>query len=246
MAVGDDDMIEASASSLSLNSLESNQSGDVLSPDDIAWVDSCLIKDSEIADSNWNSLKDALLDILSSQPDSLDSSAAQGDRFPKNDIEILLDSEETEIAQFPGGTDNDLVPLYGEAEKSDDDGDGDVQQNKKTDTLLSQTYFKNAFLPNYNEDLNISENIDLGLDLGLPFNEMDPSTEDIFRVWDLDISADEEDELVKQLNKALAGSHFQSKPSTFNDSMAWKDMKESSVDDLIAGFGDLSLNRNSG
>ncbi|GKB74883.1 hypothetical protein Tco_0936295 [Tanacetum coccineum] len=37
---------------------------DVLSAEDFAWADSCLIEDPEISEANMNSLKEALLDIL--------------------------------------------------------------------------------------------------------------------------------------------------------------------------------------
>ena len=65
----------------------------------------------------------------------------------------------------------------------------------------------------------------------------------IFRVWDLNIPA-EEDDLIKQLNKAIAETEtsFQSMPSAFDDSTAWKDLKDEPLDNLIAGIADLSLN----
>ena len=56
--------------------------------------------------------------------------------------------------------------------------------------------------------------------------------EGIFRVWDLDVPA-EDGELVKQLNKALTESSIESVPSTLNDSGPWKDLEEESVDNLI-------------
>ncbi|PQM39515.1 uncharacterized protein Pyn_35008 [Prunus yedoensis var. nudiflora] len=51
------------------------QKGEVLSPEDSAWVDSCLISESDNLDDDWSSLKGALLEILNSQPESLSSSA---------------------------------------------------------------------------------------------------------------------------------------------------------------------------
>uniref|UniRef100_A0A5B7BCU1 Uncharacterized protein n=1 Tax=Davidia involucrata TaxID=16924 RepID=A0A5B7BCU1_DAVIN len=241
MAVGDD-MVESSVSSHILTSVESKQSGDVLAPEDVAWVDSCFIKDSEISDSNWNSLKDALLEILNSQPESLDSSAAGRDDFSgETDIEILPSSEEAETSQNLGRSVSDIVLFNEEAEKNDNDGIISWQ----TDTSRSRTDLVNAFLPNYNEDLRQIENTDSEVDLGFPIFEMEPSIDDIFRVWDLDIPA-EEDELIKQLNKALAESSLQPTPSTSDDSGVLKDLKEESLDDLISGISDLSLNQNSG
>jgi hypothetical protein len=56
--------------------------------------------------------------------------------------------------------------------------------------------------------------------------------EDIFRVWDLDVPA-EDGELVKQLNNALTESSIEFVLSTLNDSRPWKDLEEESVDNLI-------------
>lgn len=60
---------EVSVSSAILNSIASRQN-EVLSPEDLAWVESCLVKDSDISDTDWIPLKNALLDIISSQPQS--------------------------------------------------------------------------------------------------------------------------------------------------------------------------------
>ncbi|KAA8546035.1 hypothetical protein F0562_020514 [Nyssa sinensis] len=241
MAV-EDDMMESSVSSHILNSVESKQSGDVLSPDDVAWVDSCLIKDSEVSDSNWNSLKDALLEILSSQPESLDSSAAGIDGFSgETDIEILPSSEEAETSEELGRSISDIVLINEEAEENNDDR----IINWKSDPLRSRTDLVNPFLPNYNEDLKQIEITDSGVDMGFPIFAMELATDDIFRLWDLDIPA-EEDELTKQLNKALAQSSSQPIASTFDDSGVQKDLKEESLDDLISGIADLSLNQKSG
>lgn len=232
----EDGMTEASIASVILNSIGSTQRGDVLSQEDIAWVDSCLVKDPEISDSDWNSMKDALLEIITSQPESFNSSTAVSDGFPEGtDIEILPSCEEAETAQFPGRTDDEHVLINEEAEKGDD-----LPIKLKNSTLQSLTFEGNPFLPTYNEGLKESENIESGLDLGTSAYEVEPSTEDIFRVWDLDIPV-EEDELVKQLNNALTENSFDSLPSSFNDSEAWKDLDENSLDDLIAGIADLSL-----
>ncbi|KAA8536045.1 hypothetical protein F0562_028523 [Nyssa sinensis] len=242
MAVGDE-MIESSVSPRILNSVESKQIGDMFSPEDVAWADSCLIKDPETSDSNWNSPKDALLEILSSQPDSLDSSAFGRDGFSGvTGIEILPSSEEAETSQNLGRSVSDTVLINEEAEKDVDD----YTIKEKTYTRRSRMDLVNGFLPNYNEDRKQIENADSGVDLGgFPIFVMEPSTDNIFRVWDLDIPA-EEDELIKQLNKVLAESSLQPRPSTFDDSGVWKDLKEKSLDDLISGIADLSLNQNSG
>ena len=369
--------MESSVLSSILNSIESNERGEGLSPEDIAWVDSCLIKDPESLETNMNSLKDALLEIFISQTELINSSAAVSNGSPEEtDVEILPSSEEADAVQFRGRTDDDLVLInketktkgndlpinlknntlpsltYGEnsfllsniegleesgssgskldlgsstyemepsnvddmvlaneeektkgddlpiklgnntlqsltyggnsflltnteglkesgssASKLDlgslthelepsnvDDmvlsneeektkGD-DLSIKLKNNTLQSLTFERNPFLPTYTEGLKESGRTESMLDLGSSAYDVEPSTEDIFRVWDLDIPA-EDGELVKQLNKALTDNSFESIPSTLNDSGAWKDLEEQSVDNLIAGISDLSLHGNS-
>ena len=369
--------MESSVLSSILNSIESNERGEGLSPEDIAWVDSCLIKDPESSETNMNSLKDALLEIFISQPELINSSAAVSNGSPEEtDVEILPSSEEADAVQFRGRTDDDLVLInketktkgndlpinlknntlpsltYGEnsfllsniegleesgssgskldlgsstyemepsnvddmvlaneEEKTKGDdlpiklgnntlqsltyggnsflltnteglkesgssaskldlgslthelepsnvedmvlsneeektkGD-DLSIKLKNNTLQSLTFERNPFLPTYTEGLKESGRTESMLDLGSSAYDVEPSTEDIFRVWDLDIPA-EDGELVKQLNKALTDNSFESIPSTLNDSGAWKDLEEQSVDNLIAGISDLSLHGNS-
>ena len=301
--------MESSVLSSILNSIESNERGEGLSPEDIAWVDSCLIKDPESSETNMNSLKDALLEIFISQPELINSSAAVSNGSPEEtDVEILPSSEEAAAVQFRGRTDDDLVLINKETKTKGDDlpinlknntlpsltyggnsflltnteglkesgssaskldlgslthelelsnvddmvlsneeektkGD-DLSIKLKNNTLQSLTFERNPFLPTYTEGLKESGRTESMLDLGSSAYDVEPSTEDIFRVWDLDIPA-EDGELVKQLNKALTDNSFESIPSTLNDSGAWKDLEEQSVDNLIAGISDLSLHGNS-
>lgn len=277
------------------NSIESNERGEVLSPEDIAWIDSCLVKEPESSESNLNSLKDALLEIFSSQPELFNSSAAVSDAFPEvDDVKILPSSEEaetlvlvneetkTEGVNLPiklknntlktlsykgypfllsnteglkesggtgskldlGSSDYELEPsnvddmVLGD-EEATTKGD-DLPIKLKSNTLQSITFEGNPFLPTYTEGLKESGRTESMLDLDSSAYGVEPSTEDIFRVWDLDVPA-EDGELVKQLNKALTESSIESIPSTLNDSGQWKDLEEESVDNLIAGISDLSL-----
>ncbi|PSS19120.1 Vacuolar protein sorting-associated protein like [Actinidia chinensis var. chinensis] len=231
VAMGEgDDVIEGSVSFFAPDSVESNQSRNVISPEDVAWADSCLVKDSEISDSDWNSLKDVLLEIVASRPDSLDFSAAEREGFrEETGIEIHRSSEEAQTS--PERTGDDDIPNDEEVEQN---GDDDYTAHENIDKLKSRTKFGYPFLPNYSEGPIENENTDSGLDMGFPGFVVEPSSDDIFRVWDLDFPA-EEDELIKQLNKALAESSSQSLPSFSDDSL----------DDLIDGISDLSLNQNS-
>ncbi|KAJ6368731.1 hypothetical protein OIU78_001163 [Salix suchowensis] len=85
---------------------------------------------------------------------------------------------------------------------------------------------------------------DEDLDMGFAASDTEPSTEDDFKVWDLGIP-DEEDELIKQLNKVLAENPAQSTPSSSDDPGAGKDLKEESLGILIHGISDLSLDQHS-
>ncbi|CAL1352510.1 unnamed protein product [Linum trigynum] len=69
MAVNEDPA-EGSIPSISLESLVSTQNGGAFSTEDIAWADSCLVKDPDISAGDWSSINDALLQVLSLAPES--------------------------------------------------------------------------------------------------------------------------------------------------------------------------------
>ncbi|XP_050365843.1 uncharacterized protein LOC126784420 [Argentina anserina] len=235
MDVGDE-VKEDTIPILISGSLASIQTGKAGSPEDIAWVDSCLIKESDISDDHWNSLKAALIDILNSHPVTLGSSSgASNGSHQETDTEIHHSSEETEPTQ---------IAIREQLKAIDDDAhrNNDIPISKDANDLLSFTFQGNPFLPGYNDDLGVTENFDLGVSMDSWAHEIEPSTQDIFRVWNLEVP-EEEDELVKQLNSALEEGLPQSLPSNFPDSDAWKNLEETSVDDLVAGIADLSLNQ---
>ncbi|GER42297.1 replicase large subunit [Striga asiatica] len=165
------------------------------SPEDVAWADSCLSKDSDVLDNDWNlnALKEALLETST----------------PQNKPSL----------------------------------------NENTDDFWSSHKVEDIFLPTYNEnsrDLGLSDD-----ETGFVFqtNELDQPAKDIFKVWDLDLPPEEDDDdLVKQLNKALGENSLDSRSSTSDDNVtkAWKDLPGKSLDDLISGIADLALNPSSG
>ena len=187
-----------------------------------SWADSFLVEDSEMSYSNWDSMKDALHRILTSQPDSLKHSAAK-----RNGL-----IGRTELRRTVG----DAVPCNEEiGQNCDDDCIADKDKSN------SRTKLGNPFLPNYSEYMKDIESPVPGLDLDFPAFVTDPSGNDIFRVWNLDIPV-EEDELITQLNWAFAQSSFVPMPSSSDDS----GLKEESLVDLIADISDMSLNQNYG
>ncbi|OVA12880.1 hypothetical protein BVC80_1805g94 [Macleaya cordata] len=239
------DVWQRFVSSLVSSSEEAKQSGDALSPEDAAWVDSCLVNDPEISDDNWNAFKDALLDILSLQPTSpYEASASESEGFP----EAIYDnhdpmSEESGPAEFLGRTVDDLVPINVKAETVEFLGETDddlLPIGEKTAAAQFQGYFRKGFLSNY-RDLEEKEYIDVEVDMGSE-NEIEASSENIFRVWDLDTWT-EEDELVQELRKALAESSVQDASLTADVSFSGRGKE--TLDDIISGIADLSLSPSS-
>ncbi|KAK2665441.1 hypothetical protein Ddye_004015 [Dipteronia dyeriana] len=220
------------------------QIGDALSPEDLAWVDSCLIKDSEILDSNWNALKGALLQIVDSNPESLSYSAAMIESSPEGtDMEILPSNDETETAELPGRNDDDEVVSF--SLKS-----GKIKErfqiNKKIVSQLlynddpAETSVMDPFLPSFNDGERVSEVFDSGLNSDLLAIEMEPLSEDIFKVWDVVVPS-EKDELVK----AIVDTSSQSISPAFGDPAGEWNLNDESLDNLVIAIADLSLDQNS-
>ncbi|XP_010276644.1 PREDICTED: uncharacterized protein LOC104611329 [Nelumbo nucifera] len=253
------------ASSITSNSKEPSQTGDAPSPEDVAWADSCLIKDPELSDSNWDSLKDALLDILSFQAHSYhDSSANESDGYPQeNDSEMLPVIEEAESENSPRENDNDdLFPIGEEAEREQ------VLLGAKNDFLPDSERAEAAYRDYWlNEVLFPKENGDGGIGVNVSSSDdIDSTPNDIFRVWNLDTQV-EEDELVKELKKALAENSIRSMPlnlddvgtgplrdtpvsldGTRRDTTLYDlgtETNEEAIDNLIAGIADLSFHDSS-
>lgn len=279
----EDDTREGLASSIILQSLESTQQGDKLSDEDLAWVNSCLVTDTEILERNWSSFKDVLLEIIGDQPEPLDSSATGSNGFLSGtEISIAPSIKEAEAANYSGRTDEDLLvipvdgdnglntnnipikertgtPLQSLQEDSTEmflpDGDNGINTNnipieKRTGTPLqflqedsTEMFRGDPFRPTYKENERKDSAVDSGVKSSLSAEEMNSSTVDIFRVWDLDIP-DEEDDLIKELNKVVAETttSFPSMPLPFDDSTALKELEDEPLDNLIAGIADLSLN----
>ncbi|XP_021738722.1 uncharacterized protein LOC110705178 [Chenopodium quinoa] len=241
MAIVDDDMKEDSLRSVFLNSLISNVDEESLSLEDVAWADSCLNKDVDDSDTDWSSIKDALLEIISAQPEPPATSVVQSSMQLSAD-EIPQFRENLISMDFGAGSDEDEDLIdgdFGEIESidlSEDDEDDFVTRNKRGRV---RGKVLNVFRPNYSEDVK-AENLDSDLNSSLTTFEVNTSLEDIFKVWDLGIS-DEQDEFGKQLNKALADVPSQIQSSSSDSAVVLNDPMQVSIDDVIAGIGDLSL-----
>ncbi|KAL2925104.1 Chromosome partition protein MukB [Bienertia sinuspersici] len=246
MATIDDNMKEDSVHSHLMNSLISNLNEEALSPEDVAWADSCLIKDADVSAADWSSIKDALLEILSSQPEPQpNSSVPQSSTQLTTADEILRFSEDFTSVEFGGEFSNDTDFVdddFGEVESidiSEDVEDDLIFRNKRRQKRGK--VLGNIFRPNYSEDVKI-EDIDSELNSSLTAHELGSSLDDIFKVWDLAIT-EEQDDFTKQLDKALGDVPPQSLADV-DDSTTAKDLFHVSIDDLIAGVSDLSLKQN--
>lgn len=263
--------------------------GVMLSPEDVAWADSCLSKDPDMLHAGWNSLKDALYlqhdpspyerqdspersnmdvvpdehicEVIDNQEEKIVDAAAgegtdsgvcfqfQSSRYDFDDTPFPRLSKLMEIHSSQGGNDihnGEINPLSiaAASDRAEPSSVGILNhEGADADPFWSKHKMEDIFLPTYDENLK---------DLGLSDSEVDfvfqefklqQSTEDIFKIWDFD-SAPEENDLIKQLNKALAGNAVEPAPPFSDDSEAWRGLQDGSVDDLVSGIADLSLSPN--
>lgn len=227
MAV-DDDMKDDSVSPLDLNSIGSNESGDVLSPEDVAWADSCLINDLATSDHGMDSLKYALLDTFPSQTFF---SAVMRDDSPQ-ESRIFPTIEEAGISGIVDDTSFDVSPTIEQANTT-----RHQINNKNRDSFWPRINSENFFCPTYNEDLRLVEASGSEVDSEFSTFVEENLDDYIFKVWELDIP-DDEYEIVKQLNKALAGSSLDSTPSASENLLVLDDKL---LTNIISGLDDLSL-----
>ncbi|XP_073278906.1 uncharacterized protein [Primulina huaijiensis] len=255
-----DDMTEPSVSSSGLSSVDFGQGGTVHSPEDVAWADSCLTKDPEALENGWNSLRCALLETSVSQPDS---SALETDDFPESDkmdkMEVFSSTEGTgdvknlekatiDVASN-GKTTIDVKNLekatvdVASNGKASERSSSDSSSGDNTGGFWSRHNLDDVFLPTYNENGRDLGTYDSEVDMFLQSFKLDQPTDDIFKIWDLDIPP-EEDDLIKHLNEALEGSSLESNPSVSDEFKAWKSSKDALLEDLISGVNELSLSPN--
>lgn len=201
---------------------------DVLSLEDKAWADSCFVGDSEISGSDWDLFKNALQE----------NGTSHWVHLPVSKVHYPI--SEIDYSALPNVRRTDDNASSDDDEEKEEDSDGDTILDKIVKSKSKKTNSVYPFRPNYNEHLQESENSDLGLDLKFFDFTADTLAEDIFKVWDLDILAEEEDGfLTKQL---IPKSPVEKLPATSNDLNAWMDLNDGSLDDLIYGISDLSLN----
>ncbi|KAK9136256.1 hypothetical protein Syun_015586 [Stephania yunnanensis] len=223
-------------------SRQDEQNENILSSEEIEWVDSCFVKEAELSDGDWNALKEALLDIIvssSSEParTSHITTAESSDfaRVADDDDDGIAEMEigDEAPAQVTVGTDENLR-IAAFLKNIIDNGENDQFAESAVRGELHD-YLRNE-QPNLRES---NEDTDGSSSLGVS-NEGDFSSESIFRVWDLETSLAEEDDVVKLLENAIAESSPTGMPSAYD--YALPDTDKENLDNLIANMADLSLN----
>lgn len=170
-------MVEGSIISHLDSGPESKEQVDALTPEDIAWVDSCLIKEiPDISDGNWNHIKDALLEILDLYPQGFKSSLPVSDNVPEgtnddiNDDMLLYNN--VKEPKFLSRDGNDPMNETGIASE-----DPQNQDSIGTSQSLPLTFSKNSLLSSYIEEDNVPEgtNYDIDIDMLLSNNVEEPT-----------------------------------------------------------------------
>ncbi|CAE6151111.1 unnamed protein product [Arabidopsis arenosa] len=252
-----------------------------LSPECLAWADSCIISFPDDSDcNNWGTFRDALTEIIDIHPEMFVPSST-GTRGVLSPDEDMIESEPIHLRRFEPEADsansktnssneevseivsmltfesdpskNSLEDYYfpesiaengtrepavdrpttdlGGVESIEEDGSvSNGEAEEEVPELVSSQVFKDDFMSTYVED-----NVDGCNVIEVPVKV---TPQEIFKVWDLEIVGDddEEDGLVLQLKKALYES---STVQPLNDDQVVAE--KSNIDDLIAGISDLSL-----
>lgn len=167
-------------SAILAESIESSSKKAEISPEDAAWVDSCLILDPHCSDNSWDAMRENLLESLTA-------------RAVHDEPGIVM-----EIAE-PGEEAKETVEESVLVDEADGDEDGE----------------------------------DNGENLVGSLEEIE-SRDNIFKLWELEVPEDEEDEseLIKQLKKALTLTASKFEPPQ---------REPAAVDELAAALGDLLL-----
>lgn len=217
--------------------MELEQNPLMLSPEDVAWADSCFVKDPEISDSGWDCLKYALLETL-------DDSSFYG-RENSSEAANMMEIHSSEDKRDTSSSNKTGVRVTVTSDGSTPTSD-DHSHQENADDFWSSHKMEDVFLPTYNENMRDLGVSDPELDFIFQEYKLELSTEDIFKTWDLDIPPEEDDDdTMKQLTKALAENSSEPTISVPDDSKAWKELQDESLDDLITGIADLKLSPNS-
>lgn len=204
----------------------STGTGGVLSPDeDMTESDSIHLRTFETASSKNNSSNEEVSEIISLLTFESDPSknSLQDHYFPESIAE--------NGTREPAG---DPTTDLGGVESIEEDGSVSNGEAEEEPESVSSQFFKDDFMSTYSQD-NVG-------DCNVTEDPVPVTPQEIFKVWELEIvgDEDEQDGLGLQLKEALdESSMIQPLPQPLNNDTSVAE--KSSIDDLIAGISDLSL-----
>ncbi|RLN07498.1 uncharacterized protein C2845_PM11G03880 [Panicum miliaceum] len=217
-----------------LEAIKSNAKAVEPSPEEAAWADSCFVQTSELSEDDWGAMRNALLDALEKPMESpFDTSEAVDD----HGIHSISEAR-------PHSLNAETVPQHDvHMEQIDNiDDDKDSSQACEVADVIRGVDDHGKQMDGY--AVKPEDDNELASPEGL---EQTESTDSIFKVWDLELSfSDDEDdelELIKDLKKLLKENG--SPPETVYpisppDDVA-KPLDQISIDELVAGLSDLSI-----
>lgn len=207
---------------------------DDLLPEDLVWADSCLNDPdvSQIDWTSWDAFSRALSETLS--PEIEFPPAARTENYPGGAaIELALSSLQMGNAEILDTIADDYSFITEGADENSED------PLIFTNIPHSDLILRNVLPPTLEEKL---ENSSVEEGVNFPGLVMEQSTRDIFKVWDLNLPA-EEDEFIDQLSKDFAQSSPNTTPPSYSaDSRMLKGLEDAAIDDIISGMSDISLN----
>lgn len=216
-----------------LEAIKSNKNVVELSPEEAAWADSCFLQTSELSDDDWGVMRNALLDALEKPTESCYDSS-----------EVVHDQGIYAISE--------AKPHSLHAEKISQHGDIHMEEinNTHDDKDSTEACEIADVIRGADEHGKQMDSSVVGAGDELASSEVLEQTQwttgSIFKVWDLEVSFSDDDdgelELIKDLKKLLKEDSL---PEDVYGALppddAAQPLSQISVDELVAGLSDLSL-----
>ncbi|CAN6238108.1 unnamed protein product [Urochloa humidicola] len=215
-----------------LEAIKSNAKAVEPSPEESAWADSCFVQTSELSDDDWGAMRNALLDALEKPMESpFDTSEA----VHEQDVHSISEAKSHSL-------DAEEVPQHDDVRMEQMDNSNDDKDCEVADVIRGSDDGKQmdsyAVKPEDGDDLASPKIL-----------EQTELTDPIFKVWDLELSFSDDDdgelELIKDLKKLLKenGSPPVAVYPTLPPDDAAKPWDQISIDELVAGLSDLSIQK---
>ncbi|KAK4788127.1 hypothetical protein SAY86_019446 [Trapa natans] len=189
-------------SSMLFSSSDPKESEDILSHEDISWVDSCITEDPEILESGWGSLKQALLETL-------EYSAAEiyNNQIEKNEVDVIMAAsvEESEITKSETADDN-LVNFVFTDKEDKGNANSPIDGN-----LGSQSSVGRPILSDYQEFLDraeLQESVNMSSEFNFGTTDDKVMGDRAFKAWKYETRGEEDIDLTDQflIDKTDMGS----------------------------------------